>query len=396
MSLTVQFLTQKRSALDDGVSSSLETLWTLPALPFTEMFGPYKANFPTVDQELLMDETTGHLQLKNFVNPDFLYRPLNYALRTLSSSKIERELDLLTDFIDRNLVHHGNGLAGLDVLEFGANNLALAQKLLPRSKNYFAADPILSEVSEVAPSAITVYPGMVEDFLSVLPNPVDLIVGRHTLEHIAEPLVLMKKLREKLKPSGMVIIEVPDWDAIAQKLRLDAIFHQHFQYYDEASLRILAARSGMNVVAIERNPQGSNGGSILAAFQVGDGPEITVDVSTKRERVRQVISRHARMMEVMSDCLDSFAGPVAVYGAGLMLPTLDYHFGGRLAAVGKVFDDDPEKEGLSYLNLPLKVARVPRNLHNTLVVVGSLENVRAIKGRCYQLGAVVVLAPLVS
>jgi len=396
MSLAVKASVARTGALSDGVSGSLETLWALPGLPFTEMFGSYDASFPAVDQELLIDDLTGHVQLRNFVDPGFLYRPTNYALRTLSTSKVEAELNLLSDFIDRNLVQRGNGLTGLEILEFGANNLALAQKLLPRSTNFFAVDPILAGQGDDAPSPITVYPGMIEDFLSELSTPLDLIVARHTLEHIAEPLVLMRALREKLKTRGIVVVEVPDWDAIVTKLRFDAVFHQHYQYYDVSSLETLAARSGLKVVAIERNPRGSNGGSLLAAFQAGDGPEPKVDVAVKRERVRQAILRHAKMFEVMSDCMDAFGGPVAVFGAGLMLPTLDHHLGGRLGSIGTVFDDDPDKEGISYRNLPLKVASAPRTLDGTLTVVGSLENVRAITRRCYELGAGVVVAPAVT
>ena len=44
------------------------------------------------------------------------------------------------------------------------------------------------------------------------------------------------------------------------------------------------------------------------------------------------------------------------YGAALMLPILSYHIENNLSCLKNVVDDDRNKEGLYYINLPVKIA----------------------------------------
>lgn len=68
-----------------GTSGTEEfhSLWKLPSLPLTERFGPYNPNHALAfDQELLISLPTGHVQLRNQLDPNFLYNSSDYSFRT--------------------------------------------------------------------------------------------------------------------------------------------------------------------------------------------------------------------------------------------------------------------------------------------------------------------------
>ena len=73
----------------DG-STNLASVWDLPNYPITEAYHDYDANYPKFDQELMICMNCGHLQLKNQVDPNFLYNTDNYAFRTQNNNKIHK------------------------------------------------------------------------------------------------------------------------------------------------------------------------------------------------------------------------------------------------------------------------------------------------------------------
>ena len=67
-------------------------------------FGEFKAGFPGVSRESMSCPESVVFQLRYEVKPAFLYHSENYNFRTLTISKIEKELDFL-------YAHHLSGPA---------------------------------------------------------------------------------------------------------------------------------------------------------------------------------------------------------------------------------------------------------------------------------------------
>lgn len=82
-------------------------------------------------------------------------------------------------------------------------------------------------------------------------GPYDLILLFHTLEHVADPVGLLRDLRGALSPAGRLVIEVPDvssdWSGW-QDVHL-----AHLSYFTPAGLDRLIVRSGFEIT--EANPQ---------------------------------------------------------------------------------------------------------------------------------------------
>ena len=186
-------------------------------------------------------------------------------------------------------------------------------------------------------------------------------------------------------------------DAIVAKGRFDAVFHQHFHYYDLDSLNYFASVSGLRVVAWARNAAGSNGGSLIVALEKGQADFVSnsARVNSKIGRILKALELFQKMYSVMEENAKEFRGPRYVYGAGIMLPTFDYHMNGAVRDIGVVVDDDEAKIGLSFKNLPVDVVHTSSidSYEKSMLVVGSLENVRSMAGGIRALRPLVALGP---
>lgn len=78
----------------------------------------------------------------------------------------------------------------------------------------------------------------------------DVVICRHTLEHIAEVATFLRTLRSELesRPDCLVYLEVPDTGRILREGAFWDLYYEHCSYFDEASLRYLLASTGFEVV----------------------------------------------------------------------------------------------------------------------------------------------------
>lgn len=84
----------------------------------------------------------------------------------------------------------------------------------------------------------------------------DLILMFHVIEHMADPIKEVKKLKEYLKPKGMIIIEVPhmphklsSWNKEAVDFEFDSVHVFHFR---EKTFRSLAKKAGMSLYRADK------------------------------------------------------------------------------------------------------------------------------------------------
>lgn len=75
------------------------------------------------------------------------------------------------------------------------------------------------QASEVAKKnfGIDVYVGELEN-LPYPPNTFDFIIMSHVLEHVTSPVETLKRVKELLKPDGVVYVEVPNYESFSRKL----------------------------------------------------------------------------------------------------------------------------------------------------------------------------------
>jgi len=369
----------------DG-SINLSSVWDLPNYPITEAYGEYDVNYPKFDQELMICMSCGHLQLKNQVDPNFLYNTDNYAFRTQNNSKIYKEFEFIQEFLSELNLDSDQ----IRAIEIGASNLELAKFLNQRNKfeSFAVCDPLFANYEKIDGNEIEIIGKLAEDAEEDIKRlAVNFVIGRHVLEHVLNPLSLLRKLINNIDPSTIFVFEVPSLELLRKNLRFDAIFHQHCQYFDETSVKILLEKLGCQLLSMKFNKDGSNGGSMVFAFKKRDNENAHISINNlpastekKLSELRIEIEIFTTTFKVLGDFIKYAPGSKVGYGAAHMLATFNYHTKGGVEALDFILDDDETKNNLSYRNINIGIvhSNKARIGEDVIFVPTSYENHRRI------------------
>lgn len=374
--------------------SSSERLFTLRNLPLTDTFLRPGQQAPSplrsFDCSFCLCEVCGHGQLSEVVSPALLYGS-SYGFRTSSSANAQKGTRFFLSFLDELRP----GRTFRSVLDLGCNDLYLLRQL--NAPTRIGIDPIWRGLEDTCPDpSLQVHGKTLEelDLKAICAEPPDLIVCRHTLEHMQSPRSVLVRLLEAAAPDALLVFEVPGLDILLARLRFDQVFHQHLQYFSRASFSRLLGEVGCRPLAYRENPR--DWGALAVAFQRGGGQDFLPPASSLADASRRFQAFTALMGQAAERVLE-LPEPLLGFGASQMLPTLDYHLGGTLGRLSTVYDDDPSKDGLRYGNLPLRVTAQlpPQRFQNHAVVLTALEHSAVLIRRLVELGgAREILSPL--
>jgi 2-polyprenyl-3-methyl-5-hydroxy-6-metoxy-1,4-benzoquinol methylase len=92
----------------------------------------------------------------------------------------------------------------------------------------------------------------------VLEGPYDVLLFGDTLEHIPDPVAVLRRLRTKLRDDGVLVVSIPNFANWAVRLQVLAgrfryndrgiLDRTHLRFYTEKSVRELFAAGGFEVV----------------------------------------------------------------------------------------------------------------------------------------------------
>ncbi len=103
----------------------------------------------------------------------------------------------------------------------------------------------------VNPTDIRVYTGDLRE-VAFPDASFDVVTLFETLEHVYDPVALLREVRRILKPGGVVSVEVPNWDAPTRRLFgscwLPLLLPTHLQHFGVAQLKRCAVEAGLEPV----------------------------------------------------------------------------------------------------------------------------------------------------
>lgn len=97
--------------------------------------------------------------------------------------------------------------------------------------------------------------GVTADFFTVETKTLgtfDFISLNKVLEHVEDPVAMLRKAASMLNPQGFVYLEVPDVAAAVDGPGREEFFIEHFHVFSPASLVLAAERAGLEMVSLER------------------------------------------------------------------------------------------------------------------------------------------------
>lgn len=89
---------------------------------------------------------------------------------------------------------------------------------------------------------------------TIADGSLDVITLFHVLEHLTEPRSVLTQLHRKLRPGGLLVIEVPNWGSHLRRLRglrWQFVLDHHVNHFTAASLTSLVEKIGFKRSAVE-------------------------------------------------------------------------------------------------------------------------------------------------
>ena len=125
----------------------------------------------------------------------------------------------------------------------------------------------------------------------------DLIIFRHVLEHLLDPVAVLEKVAQTMSPQGVLYIAVPDMMHPDGSLSDFWYCCVHTYYYSKPTLARIAARAGLQPVTIQEESS-----ELWAIFRKGQAANETAPVSVYKQQM-SALSQYKRKRLVRSGLL---------------------------------------------------------------------------------------------
>ncbi|HEY3887222.1 MAG TPA: class I SAM-dependent methyltransferase [Caulobacteraceae bacterium] len=226
-----------------------------------------------------------------------------------------------------------DGRGGAAIVDVGCGQgdfldyLAKAAPAEPAA-SLFGFDPAWRGEDGQGPAGARVYRRLFAETEALNGAPADLIVSRHVIEHIPEPMEFLAILRRCAGPETRLAIETPDIDWIRRTGAFHDFFYEHCSLFSLPALDKALARSGFLATRLERVFDQQ----YLWAEARAAPAEAAAPATAYQARWETIIARATA------------AGPVVVWGAGAKGATFVQMFDPDASRIAAVVDLNPAKQ----------------------------------------------------
>lgn len=179
---------------------------------------------PVSDVMLSQCKDTGFVFNSNF-DINRLDYDSNYQNEQSNSSFFQEHLNSVINLLESNSLTEGK------VLEVGCGKGFFMDMLLKKGVDITGIDPTFEGDSE---KVIKDYYSEKYSYLEA-----DLIILRHTLEHIPKPLDFIQMIAKSNNYKGWIYIEIPTFEWIIENNAIEDIFYEHCNYFTTKTISLL-------------------------------------------------------------------------------------------------------------------------------------------------------------
>ena len=192
---------------------------------------------------------------------------------------------------------------------------------------------------ESIPNTEPLHVGPVE----TVPGSFDVITMVHVLEHIVDPIEMLKTLRGKLAPGGLLLIEVPHHPANPFEL----LIADHRTHFTAGSLTRVLATAGFETATVAEDwiPKEL---SAVARPATGIATPPPGDAATSREIIATSLSWLSRAADRLRELAST--DRIGLFGTSIAGTWLAAEAGDSVAFF---VDEDPARAGRAYLGRPV-------------------------------------------
>ncbi len=184
----------------------------------------------------------GHGQLSYFASPEELFAHYLYASGT--SASLGSYFDWFSEQVAATF-----DPAETDILEVACNDGSLLARLAARGFRVLGVDPAVNLAEEGRRLGLNILAEFWPCPKGVGERKFDLIIGMNVLAHTPTPFDFLKGVEQALKDDGICLIQTSQANMLVNG-EFDTIYHEHFSFFTPNSMRMLAARAGLQVRAV--------------------------------------------------------------------------------------------------------------------------------------------------
>lgn len=350
----------------------------LKKLPITEIYTKRFKNSKNgfLDQKVVFCNNCQHMFLTNLINPESVYDQ-NYSYFAEKVFSGIYSSDYFYEFINSNLKKKGKIKK---IVEVGSNDLYLLKKFYKKANYLIGIDPVIKKNYKY--KKIKIY----KEFFDNVDNEkigkeVDLIICGHTLEHVENPEIFIKKILSISNNKTKIFFQFPSSDSLVSNLSFDQIQHQHLNYFSLNSFNKILKKCGGKLINYKYNEL--HYGTLMVYF--------TLNLS-KQKNIRKELIKSTINKKNFLESYDAFKKHLGIYekvinnylkngkklyvvGAGAMLPMINYHTNGLINKAEAILDDDKGKIGKYFLNINTKIMKLKNvDLKNSICLVACVAS----------------------
>ena len=193
----------------------------------------------------------------------------------------------------------------------------------------FGFDPAWRGEDGHGPGGARVYRGLFDETATLNGAPADLIVSRHVIEHIPDPMAFLTTLRLCSSPQTRLAIETPDIDWIRRTGAFHDFFYEHCSLFTLAALDQALTNAGFVARRLER---------------VFDGQYLWAEAMPVEANAAPSSSAYQRRWDGVVAAAAA-KGPVVVWGAGAKGASFVQMVDADATRIAAVVDLNPAKQG---------------------------------------------------
>ncbi len=171
--------------------------------------------------ELVQSNTSGFIFNSAF-NPDLMNYDIHYQNEQSNSKVFRDHLKFVMELLKKH------GIQDKKVVEIGCGKGVFFDMMLEEEIDCIGFDPTYEGDN----------PKIIKEYFDESYNDInaDIILMRHTLEHIPNPFSFIREIAKANNFKGKLFVEVPTIDWIREKGAFWDIFYEHCNYFSESSL----------------------------------------------------------------------------------------------------------------------------------------------------------------
>lgn len=341
-------------------SRRLERVLSLGSTPLANAFvaeADRTAPQPRFPLDLWLCRACGHLQLRDVVDPELLFRNYVYVSGTspVFVEHFRRYAEAMLAFTRMP--------PGSAVVEIGSNDGTLLRCFQQAGMRVLGIDPARAIAQQAAAQGLPTRP---EFFTPELARALKqegweaaLIAANNVFAHADDLGGIADGVAHLLAPSGVFVFEVSYLVDVLDHLLFDTIYHEHLSYHTVTPLQAFFRRHGLELVdAVRVEP---HGGSLRGIAQRAGGPwpvspRVQERVALERERgtadpaayqafQARIAGLKAQLLELLRR-RKKRGRRIVGFGAPAKATTLMFHFDIGPELMDYVVDDSPWKQGL--------------------------------------------------